>query len=104
MICKSIPPSNVCVNVSAEARGIEIQEPKHKKKIDNALLSTSFENLSQIEKKDGFHESAISSRTLKKIKFFNLGKKNDWKILLDKKIIKKIESRFKNEMTGLGYL
>ena len=55
-----------------------------KKKIDNALSSTSFENLSQIEKKDGFQESATSSKTLKKIKFFNLGKKNDWKILLDK--------------------
>ena len=76
----------------------------NKKKIDNALSSTSFESLSQIEKKDGFQESATSSKTLKKIKFFNLGKKNDWKILLDKKIIKKIESRFKNEMTGLGYL
>ena len=75
-----------------------------KKKIDNALSSTSFENLSQIEKKKGFQESATSSKTLKKIKFFNLGKKNDWKILLDKKIIKKIESRFKNEMTDLGYL
>jgi len=41
---------------------------------------------------------------LKKIKFFNLGKKNNWKALLDKKLIVKIESHFKNEMSELGYL
>ena len=75
-----------------------------KKKINSALTSTSFKNLSQMENKEGFHESATSSKTMKKIKFFNLGKKNNWKSLLDKKIVKKIESRFKNEMSELGYL
>ena len=30
--------------------------------------------------------------------------KNNWKTLLDKKLIRKIESRFKNEMSELGYL
>ena len=75
-----------------------------KKKINTALTSTSFKNLSQMENKEGFHESATSSKTMKKIKFFNLGKKNNWKSLLDKKIVKKIESRFKNEMSELGYL
>ena len=74
------------------------------KKIDNAVASTSFQNLSQMEKNEGFQESATSSKTMKKIKFFNLGKKNNWKSLLDKKIVKKIESRFKNEMSELGYL
>ena len=75
-----------------------------KKKINNAIISTSFKNLSQMEKNEGFQESATSSKTMKKIKFFNLGKKNDWKTLLDKKLIKKIESCFKNEMSELGYL
>ena len=75
-----------------------------KKKINSSLTSTSFKNLSQMENKEGFHESATSSKTMKKIKFFNLGKKNNWKSLLDKKIVKKIESRFKNEMSELGYL
>ena len=75
-----------------------------KKKINNALNSTSFKNLSRMEKNEGFQESATSYKTMKKIKFFNLGKKNDWKTLLDKKLIKKIESCFKNEMSELGYL
>ena len=76
----------------------------NKKKINSALTSTSFKNLSQMENKEGFHESATSSKTMKKIKFFNLGKKNNWKSLLDKKIVKKVERRFKNEMSELGYL
>ena len=75
-----------------------------KKKINNALISTSFNKLSLMEKKEGFQEAIISSKTKKKIRFFNLGEKNDWNKLLDKKIIRKIESNFKNEMIELGYL
>ena len=75
-----------------------------KKKINNALISTSFKKLSRMEKKEGFQEAIISSKTKKKIRFFNLGKKNNWNKLLDKKIIRKIESNFKNEMIELGYL
>ena len=60
--------------------------------------------LSLMEKKEGFQEAIISSKTKKKIRFFNLGEKNDWNKLLDKKIIRKIESNFKNEMSELGYL
>ena len=75
-----------------------------KKKINNALTSTSFKNLSQMEKNEGFQESVTSSITKKKIKFFNLGKKNNWKTLLDKKLVRKIETHFKNEMNELGYL
>ena len=37
-------------------------------------------------------------------KFFNLGPKNDWKSLLDEKIIKDIENKFEQEMIELGYL
>ena len=75
-----------------------------KKKIYNALESTSFENLSRMEIREGFHESVTSSKTMKKIKFFNLGKKNNWKKLLEKDLIEKIETYCKNEMNDLGYL
>ena len=73
-------------------------------KIDNSLTSTNFENLSKMEKTEGFEESPRSIDTGEKIKFFNLGKKNDWKKILDKEVAKKIELHFKNEMTNLGYL
>ena len=61
-------------------------------------------NLFFLGLKDGFQESVVSSKTKKKIKFFNLGKKNDWSALLNKKIIEKVESHFRKEMTDLGYL
>tara|TARA_B100001123_G_C15288482_1_gene1016535 strand:- start:1061 stop:1921 length:861 start_codon:yes stop_codon:yes gene_type:complete len=75
-----------------------------KKKIDNAIKSTSFANLKQMEKKEGFSESVVSNKTKKPISFFNLGKKNNWKELLDDKIKEKIEKNFKEEMNELNYL
>ncbi len=33
-----------------------------------------------------------------------MGKKNDWKKLLDKNLAKEISERFENEMKELGYL
>ena len=35
---------------------------------------------------------------------FHLGKQNDWKNLLDSKIISKINKEFKSEMSELGYI
>ena len=44
----------------------------------------SFENLSKMEKEEGFIESTVSSKSDKKISFFHLGSKNTWNNLLDK--------------------
>ena len=74
-----------------------------KKKINTSLTSTSFKNLSQMEKNEGFQESVTSFKTNKKIKFFNLGKRNNWKNLLDPQIEKKIREVFSKEMKELGY-
>ena len=43
-------------------------------------------------------------KTGKKIPFFKLGEKNEWKNFLDNKVRKKIESAFKKEMIELNYL
>jgi len=88
------------LNFLSRFMDIEIDDNR----INNSIISTNFENLSKMEKSEGFEESPTSIDTGKKIKFFNLGKKNDWKKLLDKEVAKKIESHFKNEMTILGYL
>jgi len=79
---------------------IEINE----KKIENSISSTNFENLSALEKKLGFDEAIYSKNTQKKIKFFNLGKENNWKKMINKKIAKSIEKTFNKEMIELGYL
>tara|TARA_Y100000590_G_scaffold331807_1_gene377052 strand:+ start:136 stop:990 length:855 start_codon:yes stop_codon:yes gene_type:complete len=75
-----------------------------KDKIDKCIKSTDFEKLSSLEVTDGFNESALSTKTKKKIKFFNLGKKNKWINLVDKKLVAKIEKHFEKEMNELGYL
>ena len=75
-----------------------------KEKIRKCLNSTSFEILSNMEKKQGFIESTVSYKTKKKVKFFNLGKQNNWKKLLDSETIIKIDNAFKNEMRELKYL
>ena len=73
-------------------------------KINNVLSSTSFEKLREMENKHGFEESVVSSHNNKKNKFFNLGKNNNWKKLLDNKIRKKVEKIFEKEMIELEYL
>ena len=75
-----------------------------KVKFDNAMKTTSFENMQKLEREKGFSEAGINERTREKVPFFNLGPKNDWRQSLDPAIIKKIEKAFKKEMEELGYL
>ena len=49
-------------------------------------------------------ESPINTKTGEKQTFFKLGPKNEWKNLLDKDFVKKIENCFETEMEELGYL
>jgi hypothetical protein len=73
-------------------------------KFKNVIDSTSFERMKTLEKEVGFNESKINKKTGKKITFFNLGKKNDWKELITSTTKEKIENAFKEEMEELGYL
>ena len=74
------------------------------KQIKYAIEASSFEKLEELEKKEGFTESMIDKKTGKRRKFFFLGPKNNWKNLLDEKIVFSIEKEFKKEMKELGYL
>ncbi len=73
-------------------------------KIKNVIRTTDFLNMKKLEQEEGFFESKVDKNTGKKIPFFNLGEKNDWRKLLNIEIVKKIEKAFKKEMTELGYL
>ena len=75
-----------------------------KDKFRNVLDTTDFNNMQKLEKEKEFDESMIDKKTGKKVKFFYLGPKNDWKKLLDQDSQKKIEKAFKKEMIELGYL
>jgi len=71
-------------------------------KFFNSINSTNFINLKNKENNEGFEESYINKEG-KKINFFNLGFKNDWRKLLPKEIIEKISKNFDKELEELGY-
>ena len=73
-----------------------------KNKLKNVLNTTTFSNLQNLEKKNGFGEA--SNLNGKKITFFKYGAKNNWKKFLTSENKKKIEDIFKEEMKELGYL
>ena len=69
----------------------------NEEKLIHSVNNTQFNNLRKQEDKYGFN---MGQRN----KFFHLGKQNDWKNLLDSKIISKINKEFKSEMSELGYI
>ena len=73
-------------------------------KLNKAIKTTEFENMKTKEQNESFIEALPDIKTGKRRVFFNLGPKNDWRKLLEKKNIEKIESNFKEEMLELGYL
>ena len=75
-----------------------------KEKFKNTLKTTSFEMMQKLEAKESFVEASENPQTGEKIKFFNLGIKNDWKKLLDKKIKENLEKELEEEMKELKYL
>ena len=73
-------------------------------KISKTVESCNFENLRKMEKNEGFFEAAYSEKLNKKVNFFHLGKKNNWKNLLDQEMEKKIREAFHYEMKELKYI
>lgn len=67
-------------------------------KLNKAIIETSFDNLSNMELKNGFIEQSWEKN------FFRKGKIGDWKESLDNKLSKKIEDTFYKEMEYLGYI
>ena len=67
-------------------------------KIEKIIKISSFESLSQLENEIGFKEK------LGKTNFFRKGDIDEWKNVLSKEMIKKIEEKFNKEMKELNYL
>ena len=88
------------LNFLSKLMDIKIDE----KKIINSVNSCDFETLVEKEKTEGFNEAVNSKKNNKKLNFFNLGKKNNWKNLLKPEIEEKIRVVFNKEMKELGYI
>ena len=67
-------------------------------KIQNIMTSTDFLKLKEEEKQKGFEESTSHSS------FFSVGKKNQWKSILNDEQTKKIETKFNKVMKDFNYI
>ena len=80
------------------------QNKFNKNKAQKAIYSSSFDNLKSIENKKGFSESVLSKIGTKKISFFHLGPKNNWKNIFDKKYQNKLNFTFESNLKELNYI
>ena len=72
-------------------------------KLNNSIETTSFDKLRNIENQGNFSESVYSLKDKRKIKFFFLGPKNDWRKELDKSLVKKMNEYYKEDLNKFGY-
>ena len=79
------------------------KEKINKDKIKNAVNSTLFDKLKSSEEKNGFSEAITSKTSNKKIPFFYLGPKNDWRKILDDELKNKLNNIYKQNLIELSY-
>ena len=73
------------------------------KKLENAIQTTTFEKMQNLENTGEFTESVFSSKTKKKVNFFYLGPNNNWKDKLSKDLINKMNTYYKEDLKRFGY-
>ena len=73
-------------------------------KAKNSIQSTSFNKMKKIEQSKGFNESVLSKNHSKKIPFFHLGPKNNWKKIFNEDFIKNVTLKFKPLLKELNYI
>jgi hypothetical protein len=80
------------------------KEKVNKDKIKTVLKTTSFEKLKKNEIDHGFSEAVTSREDKnKKIPFFNLGPKNNWREILEDELKIKLEGIFAKDLKELSY-
>ena len=76
----------------------------NKNKAQKAIYSSSFDSLKTIESKNGFSESILSKQGKKKISFFHLGPKNNWKNIFSETYQNKLTLKFESNLKELNYI
>jgi len=74
-----------------------------KNKAKKSIETCEFDKLQKLEKEIGFDEAVLDRSKNKKIKFFNLGKKNNFNSLLNKDLIDKINILFQEQLRKYNY-
>ena len=81
----------------------KLKEDFNQKKAEVAIKNCNFEKLQKLEKEKGFYEAVSKKNSSEKIKFFNLGNKNNYKNLLNKNLIDEINLFYKDELKKYDY-
>ena len=81
----------------------KLKEDFNQKKAEVAIKNCNFEKLQKLEKEKGFYEAISKKNSSEKIKFFNLGNKNNYKNLLNKNLIDEINLFYKDELKKYNY-
>ena len=73
------------------------------RKAKQSISSCEFEKLKKLENKNGFSEAMVDKKTKKKISFFNLGRENDYKRLLQTNLIDEMSSLYNQQIKKFNY-
>ena len=82
---------------------INSKEKINKEKLKRSINSTLFDKLRNNEMKNGFSEAITSKKSNRKIPFFFLGPKNDWRKILDDDLKNKLNDVYKENLIELSY-
>jgi len=72
-------------------------------KAKQSISSCEFEKLKKLEDKNGFSEAMVDKKTKKKISFFNLGRENDYKRILQNNLIDEMSSLYNQQIKKFNY-
>jgi len=75
----------------------------NKDKAKTCVENCDFKNLKKLENTKGFDESMVKRGTNEKLKFFNLGKDNNYKNILEKKLINEMNNYYKKEIVKFNF-
>jgi len=81
----------------------KLKEDFNQKKARTAIENCNFEKLQKLEKEKGFYEAILKKNSSEKIKFFNLGNKNNYRDLLNKNLLDEMNLFYKDELKKYDY-
>ena len=81
----------------------KLKEDFNQKKAEMAIENCNFEKLQKLEKEKGFYEAISKKNSSEKIKFFNLGNKNNYRDLLNKNLLDEMNLFYKDELKKYDY-
>ena len=75
----------------------------NEQKFKTAIQTCNFNRLQKLEEKKGFDEAVTKKGSSDKIKFFNLGNKNNYKNILGQEMINEMNLYYKEELKKYRY-